>query len=626
MEKQLTSRQYFTQAFNDKQQKKDAVKLSALEIALNKEQKSSNDFRSKIAGDINNIAERVSENNDIISKTLLLQSRILETLQQIQMGTNTDNINMPDIPGLSKMKELKGVAKISAVTAAAAIVALGLYRMASSDAKENFNKSEAAGEQLSTTRRKGLEASGDIPSPASPEVQKLDKQQVTNLIMNYGLSGDKLNSWITQWSIIKEKQSEATATPVAPETTNTPKPSSGTNTSSVPSSTATPVAAGDTSGRMITPEQSAPVTSDAEQMLSPSPMSQRGYVKQQDRSINATKISFDYNDIKKKKSSNELKFSATNILFLADDFQFKIRNAPSEQIAALRQPVALKQDAVLSPMAPTEQPQQSLTTDPLAAAVNNTPIPEQAPPVTSSDFIRPVDDTVTSPFGMRGTGDHKGVDFGSKMGTPVKAATAGTIITAKTGDNGGYGNLVAIRAEDGTETRYAHLSSINVQPGQQVRAGEIVGQSGNTGKSTGPHLHFEVIKNGQQVDPAQYVSSSNKNPDAERVSNAPAAPDITSNPNPVSTPTTGAELVTTSNTRGLQTVQASQMNEVATMAASAPNINVIQPVEEAPMQTEKGIGAIQTPIDPNDPGNVEPFDSAVRYQKLFGMSAFNLAA
>jgi murein DD-endopeptidase MepM/ murein hydrolase activator NlpD len=81
----------------------------------------------------------------------------------------------------------------------------------------------------------------------------------------------------------------------------------------------------------------------------------------------------------------------------------------------------------------------------------------------------------------------------------VPAAAAGEVTFA--GDQGGYGTMVVVRHEDGFETRYAHLSSTAVQPGDRVDAGQAVGRVGSTGRSTGPHLHFEVRRNGQQLDP-----------------------------------------------------------------------------------------------------------------------------
>ncbi len=105
---------------------------------------------------------------------------------------------------------------------------------------------------------------------------------------------------------------------------------------------------------------------------------------------------------------------------------------------------------------------------------------------------------VTSKFGPRkspggiGSTDHKGVDLGVSEGTAVTSAASGTVIAA--GRAGGLGNSVRIRHDDQTETRYSHLSDINVKVGQKVVGGEPIGKSGSTGNATGPHLHYEVFK------------------------------------------------------------------------------------------------------------------------------------
>lgn len=92
---------------------------------------------------------------------------------------------------------------------------------------------------------------------------------------------------------------------------------------------------------------------------------------------------------------------------------------------------------------------------------------------------------------------HKGVDFGAPTGTPIHAAASGRVIAAKNGYNGGFGNVVFIQHPNGTQTVYGHMSKIATITGAQVNKGDIIGYVGSTGRSTGPHLHFEVrgIKN-----------------------------------------------------------------------------------------------------------------------------------
>ncbi len=98
---------------------------------------------------------------------------------------------------------------------------------------------------------------------------------------------------------------------------------------------------------------------------------------------------------------------------------------------------------------------------------------------------------------------HNGLDFGVATGTPVEATMTGRVISAGW-NNEGYGNLVVIQNGD-IQTFYAHLSDKPVQVGQLVQAGETIGYSGNTGHSTGPHLHYEVRKYGIPIDPTAFT-------------------------------------------------------------------------------------------------------------------------
>ncbi|WP_323749738.1 M23 family metallopeptidase [Curtobacterium sp. VKM Ac-1376] len=100
---------------------------------------------------------------------------------------------------------------------------------------------------------------------------------------------------------------------------------------------------------------------------------------------------------------------------------------------------------------------------------------------------------------------HQGVDFAAAIGTPVVAAMPGRVVSA--GVLGGYGNQVLLQHADGTRTRYGHLSVIGVRPGQTVVAGQRIGAVGNTGVSTGAHLHFEVIVAGAPIDPAAWLQA-----------------------------------------------------------------------------------------------------------------------
>lgn len=101
---------------------------------------------------------------------------------------------------------------------------------------------------------------------------------------------------------------------------------------------------------------------------------------------------------------------------------------------------------------------------------------------------------------------HSGQDIGAPMNTTIIAADSGTVSIAANGWNGGYGNYVIINHGNGRATLYAHMNSIAVTAGSKITQGDVVGYVGTTGKSTGPHLHFEVRVNGACVDPMQYFA------------------------------------------------------------------------------------------------------------------------
>ncbi|MFA7193675.1 MAG: peptidoglycan DD-metalloendopeptidase family protein [Candidatus Paceibacterota bacterium] len=107
----------------------------------------------------------------------------------------------------------------------------------------------------------------------------------------------------------------------------------------------------------------------------------------------------------------------------------------------------------------------------------------------SSVFKNPVPGAVKT----QGIHGYNGVDFGAPIGTSIYAAAAGQVIISKSsGWNGGYGNYVVIKHDNGSQTLYAHASTVNVSSGEWVSQGDLIATVGNTGKSTGPHLHFEV--------------------------------------------------------------------------------------------------------------------------------------
>lgn len=129
---------------------------------------------------------------------------------------------------------------------------------------------------------------------------------------------------------------------------------------------------------------------------------------------------------------------------------------------------------------------------------------------TPPTFIKPISGgRLSSSFGKRkapkkgASTYHKGMDWAIPTGTAVYASCGGTV--SKAGWGSGYGYVVYIKHEGGSETRYAHLSKVLVKSGQTVKQGDRIALSGNTGVSTGPHLHFELIMNGSHVNPAKYL-------------------------------------------------------------------------------------------------------------------------
>ncbi len=137
-------------------------------------------------------------------------------------------------------------------------------------------------------------------------------------------------------------------------------------------------------------------------------------------------------------------------------------------------------------------------------------------------FGRPVDGPITSEFGKRvdpvngKAAFHTGIDFRSKPGENIYATADGMI--DKAFYNGSYGNYVLIDHDNGYETAFCHLNKFLVRPGQKVHRGQLIGFVGNSGRSTGPHLHYEVTLDGEPIDPYMFM----------KVASAPEAPGPTS--------------------------------------------------------------------------------------------------
>ncbi|MEO8568989.1 MAG: M23 family metallopeptidase [Ginsengibacter sp.] len=109
-----------------------------------------------------------------------------------------------------------------------------------------------------------------------------------------------------------------------------------------------------------------------------------------------------------------------------------------------------------------------------------------------------------NPFGGSSVETHKGLDIKGPMGAPVKAMAKGKVVWA--GPRGGFGNCIILKHGNGFETLYGHLSKILVSSGQQIEIAQQIGSIGSTGRSTGPHLHYEVHRNGQKINPESFLT------------------------------------------------------------------------------------------------------------------------
>lgn len=137
------------------------------------------------------------------------------------------------------------------------------------------------------------------------------------------------------------------------------------------------------------------------------------------------------------------------------------------------------------------------------------PTVETSTPVVSGYYMKPTIGPITSPYGSRRRAFHYGVDIGAARGTSVAAAADGVVVETlgscregRSSCGGRYGNYIVIAHANGTTTRYAHLQKVSVSVGENVNQGERIGATGNTGHSTGPHLHFQIEKsNGATMRP-----------------------------------------------------------------------------------------------------------------------------
>ncbi|MGA5193305.1 M23 family metallopeptidase [Streptomyces exfoliatus] len=191
---------------------------------------------------------------------------------------------------------------------------------------------------------------------------------------------------------------------------------------------------------------------------------------------------------------------------------------------AVAAPVALTASAAVAAQADTQAhvAAQVKAAAAKASAVKQAAVVKQAAAKSvaakkAPSWVKPVTSyTLTASYNQGGamwSHKHSGQDFAVPVGTPVKAAGAGTVV--KAGPNGGgdgpaYGNAIVVKHTNGTYSQYAHLSKIKVHVGQKVGAGHQIALSGNTGNSSGPHLHFEIRTTpnyGSSVNPAAFLRS-----------------------------------------------------------------------------------------------------------------------
>lgn len=118
-------------------------------------------------------------------------------------------------------------------------------------------------------------------------------------------------------------------------------------------------------------------------------------------------------------------------------------------------------------------------------------------------LMRPSRGSISSGYGSRWGGTHHGIDIVGNIGDPIKSALGGVV--KETAYSNVYGNMIILSHGNGIETVYGHCSKVIVKPGETIKKGDVIGKIGSTGRSTGPHLHFELRVNGKAIDPSKYI-------------------------------------------------------------------------------------------------------------------------
>jgi murein DD-endopeptidase MepM/ murein hydrolase activator NlpD len=185
--------------------------------------------------------------------------------------------------------------------------------------------------------------------------------------------------------------------------------------------------------------------------------------------------------------------------------QVRLKNALDVRIAEVTSEVAAlsREEATLSALIRSRQLSAEAADRPSSNGGGGAAANVPAARSSGSGLAWPTNGSVTSGFGYRWGSLHAGIDIANGTGTPIRAAKGGTIILA--GWNGGYGNCIVIDHGGGLSTLYGHMTRLRASEGQRVGQGDLIGDMGSTGNSTGSHLHFETRVNGSPRDPTGYL-------------------------------------------------------------------------------------------------------------------------
>lgn len=189
-----------------------------------------------------------------------------------------------------------------------------------------------------------------------------------------------------------------------------------------------------------------------------------------------------------------------------------VSGAAPSTAESLEGPYGVGSDAG-APLSADDTPRQAISAaeaaarlDMLAASRDAARAAQDAEAAQAAEYVLPVSGRLTSCFCMRWGTMHWGIDIAAPTGTPIAAPEAAVVLEA--GTSGGFGNVIYLQHETGDVTVYGHMSKVLVEPGQIVLAGDIIGEVGSTGYSTGPHLHFETYRgglDGERMDPADWL-------------------------------------------------------------------------------------------------------------------------